>query len=92
MTTFAARSWRYMQRLLRGADERAEAVGPASILDGLAAVVRVETALCETAGLGASFPAAIAGRSWLGAVERGGSNIFGRSLSAVQGDGARAAL
>ena len=70
-----------------GADIREQ--GLDTVLDGNSAVALSEAAVASHAVLGGSSPAAEADTVWLRELERGGTNLFGETLSADAADGPR---
>ena len=60
-----------------------------TVLDGNTAVALSEAAIASHAVLGGTAPASQADNVWLREVERGGTNLFGETLSADAADGPR---
>jgi pyruvate-ferredoxin/flavodoxin oxidoreductase len=92
VTSFASESFRLLRRILRGAGPAPAHAGKRCAIDGVSAVAAVEARLAEVAGLGASYPAALAARAWLARASGPGANASGDPLSAMEADSPRAAL
>jgi pyruvate-ferredoxin/flavodoxin oxidoreductase len=70
-----------------GADIREE--GLDTVLDGNTAVALAEAAIASHAVLGGAAPASAADTVWLRELDRGGTNLFGETLSADAAEGPR---
>ena len=84
MTSFAAHSLHLLKRLLRA--ERSSATpqaGLETVLDGLTAVAATEAAMSDTAALGATWPAAAAGRAWSRRQTRERLNRLGENFPGI---------
>lgn len=93
MPSFANSTLRLLRRLL-GAPTRTTGpyAGELTALDGNTAVAVTEAAICESAGLGASFPAGTADLAWRAEQRRHGRNMFGSALGGEVAEGPRGAL
>lgn len=92
MTDFAGPSLRLLRRLFGGGGQRPSApVGQSVVLDGMSAVALLEARICESAGIGSGWPAALAARSWTNA-SRGKTSRLGAVCSSIDADDVRGAL
>lgn len=64
MSNFASESLRMLRRIIRGREAPAPHAGRPRVLDGVSAIAALEARICDVAGLGASYPAALAARVW----------------------------
>ncbi len=92
MTDFAGPSLRLLRRLFGGGGHRSTApVGQSVVLDGMTAVALLEARLCESAGIGSTWPASLAARSWANS-SRSKTNPLGAMCSSIDADDARGAI
>ncbi|MFG0284099.1 MAG: transketolase C-terminal domain-containing protein, partial [Phycisphaerales bacterium JB039] len=92
MSSFSARSVRWLARLLASRAPGAGDVAPGveAALDGATAVALAESLWCDVACLGATFPASIAARAWTRRLD--GANAFGARPSAIEAESGAGAL
>lgn len=92
MSEWSARSLRWLTRLLASRPTMARNVMPGvdAALDGATAIALAESAWCDLACLGGSFPASVGARAW--AEHLDARNAFGRSARALEATGPRGAL
>jgi pyruvate/2-oxoacid:ferredoxin oxidoreductase alpha subunit len=87
LTSFAAHSLRVLRRLLqRRTAAPAPHAGVETVLDGLSAVACTEAAVSDTAGLGATWPAAAGGRAWDRQRMQQRLNRLGEVLTAIEAE------
>ena len=93
MANFTNSTLRLLRRLL-GPGPRGEGpcAGIPTVLDGNSAVAATEASLCETAAMGASFPADGAMLAWRGEQARRGLNLAGAALAMLPAESPRGAL
>ncbi|MCC7390404.1 MAG: hypothetical protein IT431_16750 [Phycisphaerales bacterium] len=92
MSSFASESLRVLRRMIRGKAAPAPHAGKMQLLDGVSAVAAVEARVCDVAGLGASYPAALAARVWGGHEAGLRLNALNAPITGVDADSPRAAL
>ncbi len=93
MPSFASTTLRLFRRVL-GAPSRTEGpyTGKPTALDGNSAIAVTEAAVCEAAGLGASYPAETADLAWRAEQSRHGVNLAGAPLTTESAEGPCGAL
>ncbi len=92
MSSFASESLRVLRRMIRGKAAPAPHAGRLQLLDGVSAVAAVEARVCDVAGLGASYPAALAARVWGGHETGLKLNALNAPITGVDTDSPRAAF
>lgn len=92
VSSFASESLRMLRHIIRGRGEPAPHAGTLRALDGVSAVAAVEARVCDIAGLGASYPAALAARVWDGHEADLRLNALSAPITGVDADSPRAAL
>lgn len=92
MSSFASESLRVLRRMIRGKAAPAPHAGKVQLLDGVSAVAAVEARVCDVAGLGATYPAALAARVWDGHETGLRLNALNAPITGVGADSPRAAL
>ncbi len=84
MTSPASFSLRSLGRLFRAPRVGLPpSAGRATVLDGVCAVALTEAGICESAALGASYPAAAGARAWDDQREHSSVNVLGQPLTSV---------
>lgn len=83
---------RMLRRLIRGRGVAPSHAGKPVVIDGLSAVALLEARMCDSAALGAAYPASLAARVWHEHESHQHLNTFGTLLSSVDADSARSAL
>jgi pyruvate-ferredoxin/flavodoxin oxidoreductase len=78
--------------MIRGKAAPAPHAGRLQLLDGVSAVAAVEARVCDVAGLGASYPAALAARVWGGHETGLKLNALNAPITGVDTDSPRAAF
>ncbi len=92
MTSFASESLRLLRRVLRGTGPAPAHRGAPVALDGVSAVASLEARIADVAGLGASYPSALAARVWDRHAADQPLNLSGVPPASIAADGPRTAL
>jgi pyruvate-ferredoxin/flavodoxin oxidoreductase len=92
VSSFASESLRVLRRVIRGSGSPAPHAGTLQVLDGVSAVAALEARVCDIAGLGASYPAALAARVWASHETGLHLNAMNAPITGIDADSPRAAL